>query len=94
MIIVSQNKISTTNFDNATTIEVNKLNNKEYNIKAYLTNGREICLAIYETEERAKEVLREIVDTFGIREIRNSTYQYADLAIKSRKYSIYEMPES
>ena len=51
-------------------------------------------IGIYKTEERAKEVLREIVDTFGIREIRNSTYQYADLAIKSRKYSIYEMPES
>ena len=51
-------------------------------------------IGIYKTEERAKEVLREIVDTFGIREIRNATYQYADLAIKSRKYSIYEMPES
>lgn len=51
-------------------------------------------IGIYKTEERAKEVLREIVDTFGIREIRNATYQYADLAIKLRKYSIYEMPES
>lgn len=60
MIIVSQNKISTTNFDNVTTIEVNSLNDKEYSIKAHLTNGREICLAIYKTEERAKEVLEEI----------------------------------
>lgn len=85
MIIVSQNEISITNFDNVTTIEVNKLNDTEYSIKAHLTNRSEICLAIYKTEERAKEVLREI---------RNATYQYADLAIKSRKYSIYEMPES
>ena len=33
MIIVSQNKISITNFDNVTTIEVNSLNDKKYNIK-------------------------------------------------------------
>lgn len=64
MIIVSQNKISITNFDNVTTIEVNSLNDKKYNIKAYLTNGREICLAIYETEERANEVLDEIAEQY------------------------------
>ena len=93
MIIVSQNKISITNFDSVTTIETKKLNDKEYSIKAYLTNGREICLAIYETEERAKEILGEIANTFTIREVQNSIYEYADIATKIRQYAIYEMPE-
>ena len=64
MIIVSQNKISVINFDNVTTIEVNKYNDKKYVIKAYLASARMIDLAIYETEERADEVLEEIIEQY------------------------------
>lgn len=89
MIIVSQDKSEIINFDKVQNIYVS---GRFISLNFELNNYE--VIGTYKTEERAKEVLREIVDTFGIREIRNSTYQYADLAIKSRKYSIYEMPES
>lgn len=99
MIIVSQDKRTIVNFDNLKTIELDRETNFTAINIFRETNEVEtgVCglyIGKYATEERAREVLREIVDTFGIREIRNATYQYADLAIKSRKYSIYEMPES
>ena len=95
MIIIEQDKTYFVNFNNVSqvTLAVNK-EEEEYAVMVQTIDEEELIMGIYKTEERAKEVLREIVDTFGIREIRNSTYQYADLAIKSRKYSIYEMPES
>ena len=89
MIIVYQDKTGIINFDKVQNIYVSG----RYVSLNFELNNNEV-IGTYKTEERAKEVLREIVNTFGIREIRNSTYQYADLAIKSRKYSIYEMPES
>lgn len=64
MIIVSQNKILITNFDNSTTIEIKEIKDNEYVIKAYLTNTGEIYLAVYDTEKRAKEVLEEIVKKY------------------------------
>lgn len=102
MIIVSQDKSEMFNFDEIFRLYIDTWSSKEFAIepdcwciKAEKASDNMICafLGEYATEERAKEVLREIVDTFGIREIRNATYQYADIAIKSRKYSIYKMPK-
>lgn len=92
MIIVSQNKISITNFDNVTTVEVNRLNDKEYRIKAHLTNKGEIFLAIYKTEERAKEVLEEIIKAY-IESVKaqETTSMFGFSIVPSNTY--YEMPK-
>lgn len=92
MIIVSQNKISVINFDNVTTIEVNKYNDKKYVIKAYLASARMIDLAIYETEKRAKEILKEITNTFSAAAL-NGTHDEIDLILKAKFMARYEMPK-
>ena len=89
MLILSQNKISITNFDNTTTIEVKETKNNEYVIKAYLTNTREIYLAVYDTEERVKEVLQEIIK--GYRDYRTAECDgYTNVL---QETAVYEMPE-
>ena len=87
MLILSQNKISITNFDNSTTIEIKEIKGNEYVIKAYLTNTGEIYLAVYDTEERAKEVLQEI-----IKEYKESGSVKID-NVQAENKVVYEMPE-
>ena len=87
MLILSQNKISITNFDNSTTIEIKETKDNEYVIKAYLTNTREIYLAVYDTEERAKEVLQEIIKNYKINDLIQSD------SVTIRNKVVYEMPE-
>lgn len=62
MIIVSQNKEVIINFKNINDIHTN---NTETNREIYATaNFTQYKLGGYKTEERAKEVLQEIVKTF------------------------------
>lgn len=75
MIIVNQTKDMIMNFNNVESIDIavdldgtGKLPHEIY----YETNSKREKLGTYSTEERAKEVLQEIVDTFiGIRAIEN-----------------------
>ena len=82
MIIVSQDKTSIINFDN---IEEIYVSGKFINVNYSLNNNE--CIAEYKTEERAKEVLQEIVkatienkkaeetkDMFGFSIISADTY--------------------
>ncbi len=66
MIIVSQDKSTILNFDNAVKVYiVRDAWEKEYYCIGYSTNDRTtIILATYKTEERAKEVLEEIVKKY------------------------------
>lgn len=60
MIIVSDDKTYFVNFDNVTQISIGINKEKEYGIIVTTTNDDEFPLAVYETEERAKEILEEI----------------------------------
>ena len=77
MIIVSQDKETIVNFDNIVTLYVIKDCISEikgldgYNID-YSTNDEiNIVIATYKTEERAKEVLQEIINKYGKYDIDN-----------------------
>lgn len=90
MIIISQNKEKIINFDNVCVLELNRDNPKEI---ISIANSKYIqLLGIYATEERAKEVLMEIVKYASINKI-NEDYYSADLRMKLAKACRYEMPE-
>ena len=61
MIIVNQNKTVIMNFNNTNYIAIS---DDEPLIFARTNNNSEITLAIYKTKERAKEVLKEIVEAY------------------------------
>lgn len=96
MIIMSQDKNEIFNFNNIVNIQVTNCNKDGYLISAGLIVGKDDNyrdLGYYKTEERAKEVLQEIVNLFGIRKIENKSYEEADLIMKFKKQAIYEMPK-
>ena len=66
MIIVSQDKETIINFKKANIVNINKLNKKQ--IGAWFSCNEEennnVLLAEYATEERAKEVLEEIIERY------------------------------
>ena len=64
MIIVSDDKTYFVNFDNVTQISIGINKEKEYGIIVTTTNDDEFPLAVYETKERAKEILEEIVNKY------------------------------
>lgn len=98
MIIVSQDKKEIVNFDNIMNINICGCKEDEYTISAGFIVGRADNyrkLGFYKTEERAKEVLQEIVDTYektqyykyGFEKDKEYIYEIADNLFK------YEMPE-
>jgi hypothetical protein len=60
MIIVSQNKEKIVNFDNVTAIYITK----DYSIIAPLISGEMIQLGLYPSLDRAKEILKEILEYY------------------------------
>ena len=64
MIIVSQDKDKIVNFDNIAHIFISKDSEKHYLIEYGKMNGSSELLGIYVTEERAKEVLQEIINKY------------------------------
>lgn len=66
---------------------------KDYGIYLYFSKGQSIIIGQYETEERAKEILQEIIDVASLKEIKNKTFNEAQLLINFRKIARYEMPE-
>lgn len=86
MIIVSQDRDLIINFDNVTVIGIAQNNSKE--IDSITVDKEEQYLGEYKTEERAKEVLQRIVET----------YEYCNASAVSTGYGyvknrVYEMPE-
>lgn len=65
MIIIEQEKTYLVNFDNVSqiTLGIDK-EEKEYAVIAQTIDKEEILLGIYRTEERAKEVLQEIITKY------------------------------
>lgn len=86
MIIVSQDETSIINFDN---IEEIYVSGKFISVNYSLNNNE--CIAEYKTEERAKEVLQEIIDKFmeygQIQNLAGDIKQVCEIPKK------YEMPK-
>ena len=94
MIIVSQEKDAVLNFDNVigirTAIDIES--NKENRIAIDTIEGERYYIARYSTEERAKEILQEIVRKYklGTNKIKIKTSRGADIVERN---IIYEMPK-
>lgn len=88
MIIVNQNKDIIINLNKVEMIGINPDNKKE--IYCIFGNGSEM-LGEYETEERAKEVLREITTSFSFTEITGNNEELK-LIFEITKLGRYEMP--
>ena len=88
MIIVSQDKKITVENLNLGIREAGEYNQNcvIYNIELGADLGE------YKTEERAKEVLKEITNTFSAAAL-NGTYDEIDLILKAKFMARYEMPE-
>ena len=89
MVIVNQNKTVIMNFNNTNYIAIS---DDEPLIFARTNNNSEITLAIYKTKERAKEVLKEIVEAYVDRKkSKDAQAVFGYSVIPSNTY--YEMPE-
>lgn len=85
MIIVNQDKTVMVNFDNVDHIELIKLpvNEIGYAIGIETSESYFNRFAIYDTEERAKEVLQEIIDM----------YKFNRCEAVGQENAVYRMPE-
>lgn len=93
MIIVSQDKRKIINFDNIAHIFIQG-DNKSIGYGRMSGSGANE-LGIYKTEERAKEILNEIVEATTLKQLNGkklSKEQY-DMIINAMQFNIYEMPE-
>lgn len=97
MIIVSQYKKIITNFDNTIGLQINEhiLNSdgeRDFEIRA-VTEKRDCVIAFYETEERAKKVLQEIIKVYKF--YKGKTYYVGDEKelLGKYDYGVYEMPK-
>lgn len=93
MVIVNQDKSMIINFNNiVSTYVIKKYVSEEKGYKGYnidCTTNEEInfVLATYETEERAKEVLKEIIKAYLDCNVQNVLAEYAYV-----KNIVFEMP--
>lgn len=94
MIIISQDKMEVYNFDKIFRLYVDNWSNEEFAtepncfcIKAEKSSDNMICafLGEYKTEERAKEVLQEIIKAY-----KETNYEYENCWCL--RNVIYEMP--
>lgn len=98
MIIVSQDKSVIVNFNNVEAIEIGNVeeNQGKGTIYARLMSDYFYKIGEYKTEERAKEVLQEIIKEYRLTEITKATINRVSddvgaLAIKN--VFVYETPE-
>lgn len=96
MIIVSQDKRSIVNFKKVNIICINQFNKKQ--IAAWFNcnevENNDVLLGTYSTEERAKEVLEEIIESYlnSIDYKYNQTLLIGDLE-EYREGLVYKMPQ-
>lgn len=82
MIIVEQNETYLVNFDNVEHITIAENEEKtEYAIISVTKSKTEIILGVYETEEKAKQILKEIISFYS-------------KCIYDKTFSIFYMPEN
>ena len=94
MIIVSQDKDLILNFKNIDAIGIgNPLENDDgmFKVLASTTSDNEYTLGKYKTEERAKEVLQEIITCFSFTELTGEP-ERLKLIFEITKLGRYEIP--
>lgn len=89
MIIVSQGKTAHINYDN---IEATYLLKKDDKIQINMRGNYDYTIGEYETMERAKEVLQEILEHYDKLKT-NIVYSISDKNYPIEIKSYYEMPE-
>lgn len=95
MIILNQKKDEFINVENTISVGIMNCDEDGFSIFATCVVGVDDIykeLGFYRTKKRAKEVLLDIINLTCIKEVRDASYEYADIAIKLKKYSYYEMP--
>jgi hypothetical protein len=95
MIIVSQDKDNIVNFDNVVSVGIIDFDINDKNCWQRITAetlGTAIVLGDYKTEERAKEVLKEMTGHYH-RLKRNSVYAMGDSGFSFDEKFYYEMPK-
>lgn len=102
MIIVSQDETIILNFDNVSAITIDNIDIKRQ-IHARCNNDDDVILGEYATEERAKEVLQEIIEVLKNEEffhIKKSSLNNLDELAEPKyilkpvsKPKVYEMPK-
>ena len=94
MIIISQNEEVIINNNNVTSIYIEFVESekRKYRLTAEMVNRSEIILGEYKTEERAKEILQEIIRKYklGSNKIKIKTSRGSDIIERN---IIYEMPK-
>lgn len=98
MIIVSQDKTKIVNFEKIQNIKIESYGThikgkKIYKIFSGNFEGYETELGTYETEERAKEVLQEIVKTYVLTEQYKVEDERTRIKLMMEGILLYEMPE-
>ena len=92
MIILSQDGKEIINFDNVNLIRVQDDGSiVTYDNTYNEQTGVYSVLGKYETEKRAKEILREILWEFGASDMNYAAFEMTDLLFK--KMAMYQMPE-
>ncbi len=96
MIIVSQDKRIITNFDKTIGLQINEHifnsdGERDFEIRV-ITEKRDCVIAYYETEERAKEVLQEIINCFSFTELKGMPEELK-LIMDITKLGRYQMPK-
>ena len=94
MIIISQNEELIINNNNVTSIYREFVEDEKikYRLTAEMVTSSEIILGEYKTEERAKEILQEMVRKYklGTNKIKIKTSRGAEIVERN---IIYEMPK-
>ena len=86
MLILSQDKKSIYNFNNIISIQIEEGYNG-FNLVVYGAINNYTSLGKYKTEERAKEVLQEIIETYK----ENGIIKIDNVQVENKV--VYEMPE-
>lgn len=97
MLIVSKDESVIVNFNNLEAIEIGNVEENQGKgiIYARLASDYFYEIGEYKTEERAKEVLREIMIATSIKQIdkKRVTKDEFDMYMKAIQFNIYEMPK-
>lgn len=90
MIIVSQDKVANINYNNIEAIYMLKKDDK---IEINVRGNYDYTIGKYKTEERAKEVLQEIVKTYVLTEQYKVEDERTRIKLMMEGVLLYEMPK-
>ena len=97
MIIVSQDKTETINFDNIVRLSISNNMNGQFLIECHnFCDDFETVIGLYSTEERAKEVLEEITLAYTSMELINTRQLELEMTLYGRDLAqciCFKMPK-